>query len=151
MTRSGGFKYPDKWSDIDKVPLNRDGDDSLMGLARAIGKEMQGGTVPELVIAGSRGAQVVLPVLLRFFWRGPFVNINAGILTSNAAIPELSEPWLVTCGRDYFATSDESFVAKKFAELSAVPGHHIRLRSQQHRDMDEDDDIYPGLTPAFDG
>jgi len=53
-----------------------------------------------LILVGSRGGQVVLPVLLRGFWRGPVVAIHAGPLTSNSAIPVGSDPWFVTCGQD---------------------------------------------------
>jgi len=97
---------------MSSVAVDTDPDDSLMGVARAIGARIKAGVVPKLIIMGSRGGQVVLPVLLRSFWRGPYVAINTGPLTSNSAIPVGSDPWVVTCGQDYFNTRSKDVVAR---------------------------------------
>jgi hypothetical protein len=132
ISRAGGFKYPPGWGDMSTVAVSTDPDDSLMGVARSIGAHIKAGGVPQLIIVGSRGGQVVLPVLLRSFWRGPFVAINAGPLTSNSAIPVGSDPWFVTCGHDYFETKNNDVVERKFERLSEVDGHNVRLTDEPH-------------------
>lgn len=132
-SRNGGFLYPPKWSNIMRVQLTGHPADSLVGLARKIGADVESGSlVPDLIICGSRGGQVVLPMLLRHFWRGPFVCVNAGPLTSRCKLPKQCVPWFITCGRDYFPTRDEIFVQEEFIKLSEADGHNIRLTNSEH-------------------
>lgn len=71
-TRAGGFVYPPKWGNIRLVKLDGHPSNSLVGLAKKIGDEVKAGAlVPSLVLCGSRGGQIVLPMLLRHFWRDP--------------------------------------------------------------------------------
>ena len=130
-TRRGGFRYPAGWANITSVPLDTDPPDSLMGLSRSIGGTMKA-SPPALVICGSRGGQVVVPILLAHYWRGPFVAINAGPLTSNGKIPEGCFPLFVTCGKDYFPTSDLGYVTDRFKEVSDVQGLNVFLPSADH-------------------
>ena len=130
-TRDGGFKYPDGWGDMTQVDLHQDGDESLMGLARKIGAHVVGHS-PQMIIAGSRGGQVIIPVLLMYFWRGPFAVINAGNLMTNTPIPSECDPWFITCGDDYFPTRDLEYVADNFKKLSHNDGHQIHMPDQPH-------------------
>jgi len=60
------------------------------------------------------------------------VAINVGPLTSGCAIPREAEPWLVTCGHDYFSTRSAEVVATEFARLSAADGFNVRLANEAH-------------------
>lgn len=131
QTSQGGYKYPDGWENINDVPLQKDPNDSLMGLVRQLGKEVVADP-PALIICGSRGGQVVLPQLLQHFWRGAFVCINAGPLTSQAKLPEGCKPFFITCGQDFFKTRDPQFVERKFRILSSVYGKNLFLQNQGH-------------------
>ena len=115
-SREGGFRYPDDWGAIWNLNISNKCDgDSLMGLAKRIGAEISSGAIlPNLIIAGSRGGQVVLTLLLNYFWHGPIIAINAGPLTSNSQLPEHTVPWFITCGLDYFPTRSPDFVRRKF-------------------------------------
>lgn len=132
-TRLGGYAYPPNWESIMRVDLTCHPPDSLVGLARAIGSEIRSGSlVPDLIICGSRGGQVVLPMLVRHFWQGPFIAMNAGPLTSKCTLPRGCVAWFITCGRDYFKTRDTVFVETRFASLSSARGHNIRLTYADH-------------------
>ena len=130
-TRNGGFKYPKGWTDIGSVSLNRHKSDSLMGLANEIGKHIINNP-PSMIICGSRGSQVVLPILLQYFWRGAFIAINGGLLTSKTHIPKDISPILVTCGKDYFKTKDPSWTLKQFQDLSKSEGLDIHFKDEAH-------------------
>jgi hypothetical protein len=131
--RENGFIYPDNWTNIMKVQLPDSDEDSLRGLAKKIGNEISSKKfVPEIIIAGSRGSQVVLPLLLRFFWRGPFIAINGGPITSNTQFPKHTLPFFITCEHDYFPTKNKSFVETQFNTLSEVTGYNLRLNDHGH-------------------
>ena len=74
----------------------------------------------------------MLPILLQRYWRGPFVAINAGPLTSRSPLPAGCSPWLVTCGRDYFCTRDPARVRQEYAQLAATDGTHVHLACDAH-------------------
>ena len=138
QSRAGGFKYPQTWNNITTVDLetvNKE-EDSLVGLAKAIGEDIiaKKKPPPSLIVAGSRGSQVVLPLLLLKYWRGPFVAINAGPLTSNTPLPTECTPCFVTCGGDYFPTKSPAFVMSKFIELAApgTEGFQVHLPRDAH-------------------
>ena len=143
-TRQGGFKYPDGWENITTVNLLDDDDNSLVGLARHIGEDLikNKKILPRLIIAGSRGGQVVLPLLLQYYWRGPFIAINAGPLTSKSILPKYTIPFCITCGNDYFPTKDNSVVSKRFSKQSVVPGYNLRLTHQDHMPKLDDHILY---------
>mgnify|MGYP000106006175 CR=1 FL=1 len=132
-TRVGGFKYPPNWGNIwDDVDITKKWDkDSLVGLAKSVGQAIMD-SAPSVIIAGSRGGQVVLPLLLKHYWRGPFVCINAGPLTSNSRLPKQCTPWFVTCGNDFFPTKSLSWVREAFAKLSDVQGVQIHSEDEMH-------------------
>ena len=133
FSREGGFKYPNNWTDIATVSLAGHSANSLVGLTSLVGSEIQNGTLaPSVIICGSRGGQVVLPLLMRFFWRGPFVCINAGLLTSQSSIPSQATPFFVTCAMDYFCTSNPRTVASRFASLSDTGGTNLFLKNADH-------------------
>lgn len=133
----GDFVYPDGWENIMSVDLPRGPENSLRGLARKIGLDMisnirRGLPVPRVIMAGSRGGQVVLPLLLRFFWRGPFVAVNAGPMTSNAVLPAPCVPFFITTKYDYFPTRDPDYVKQQFEKLSDVTGYNLFLHEHHH-------------------
>ena len=74
----------------------------------------------------------MLPLMLQRYWRGPFVVINGGPLTSSTPLPAGCSPWLVTCGRDYFKTKDPAFVRHEYGRLAATAGTHVHLARDGH-------------------
>ena len=135
-TRKGGFKYPKRFGnmwDYDLRSKQRWEDDSLMGLSRSIGADISSRRlVPHTVVTGSRGGQVVVPMLLKHFWRGRIVVINGGPLTTASRIPKHVNPVFITCDGDYFATARVEHIKRTFAKLSEVDGVAVHLKNQSH-------------------
>lgn len=135
-TYNGGFKYPPghghMWS-YDLQGPTRWEQDSLMGLSKSIGKDIVARKiVPHTIVTGSRGGQVVIPMIIKHFWRGSIVVINAGPLTTNSRIPKHVNPVFITCDRDYFSTNDVDYVRRQFKDLSDVDGVAVHLTNQSH-------------------
>ena len=141
-TREDGFKYPStfypQYGGMKHVALSTDTPNSLCGLARKIGRRIVGKVLaPALVITGSRGGQVVLPLLLRCFWRGPFININAGLLMSDEPVPAEAMAYYLTLGGEGWDTSDPSYVHDVHRRLTPHPnrGYNVHLFEHGHIPM----------------
>ena len=141
-TRKDGFKYPAaffKGGGMKHVALSTDPPNSLCGLAREIGRQIVDRTLATaLVITGPRGGQVVLPLLLRCFWRGPFININAGLLSSAEPVPAEAMAYYLTMGKDEgWRTSDPSYVRDAHRRLAPSPhrGYNVHLFKHGHMPM----------------
>ena len=130
-TREGGFVYSPNWTDISKVEMPRKKENTLAGLAAKMKKRLKKGP-PAMIICGSRGGQVVLPLLLKNCWRGAFIAINAGPLMSKSVFHHPCRPFFVTCGKDYFKTKDPELVAKIFEKSSYVDGINIFIPEFGH-------------------
>lgn len=85
-----------------------------------------------MIICGSRGGQVVLPLLLKNCWRGAFIAINAGPLMSKSVFHHPCRPFFVTCGKDYFKTKDPELVREIFEKSSYVDGINIFIARFGH-------------------
>jgi len=130
-TRAGGFVYPPKWGDINKVEMPRKKENTLAGLAAQMKKRLKKGP-PAMIICGSRGGQVVLPLLLKNCWRGAFIAINAGPLMTKSVFHHPCRPFFVTCGKDYFRTKDPELVREIFEKSSHVDGINIFIPEFGH-------------------
>lgn len=130
-TRKGGFVYPPNWTDISKVEMPRKKENTLAGLAAQMKKRLKKGP-PAMIICGSRGGQVVLPLLLKNCWRGAFVAINAGPLMTKSVFHHPCRPFFVTCGKDYFRTKDPELVREIFEKSSYVDGINIFIPEFDH-------------------
>jgi hypothetical protein len=125
------FKYPTSW---DKGTFGENKND-LSGFGHEIGRMILGDKFnPSVVVCGSRGGQIAMNVLLRHYWRGPFVCINAGVLTSNTPIPHEAFGVFLTFGNDEFPTKKLRYTIEKFNNL-APKGHRalvLRFRDVGH-------------------
>jgi len=117
--RAMSFAYPSHW---DTGVFDDTNPNDLGGFGHVVGKHILTAKVPPaVIICGSRGSQVVLAVVMKHYWRGPFVAINAGPLTSNTRIWSECFPCFISCGRDFFNTKSVDFCLRKFNELADVP------------------------------
>ena len=129
----GSFEYPQFWNIGDGEYLRpRYAKLDLAGFGHFIGERLQElKEPPSFIICGSRGGQVTLQVVLRHYWRGPFICLNAAILTTDFEIPvECGRVCMITGGRDYFNTC----VAAKFRQVAApgLTGAEIHVREGAH-------------------
>ena len=125
--------YPDEWRRNGALSLPARRDD-LVGLAEKVGEAILRDP-PGLVVCGSRGGQVTIGLVWRYFWRGPTVVINGGCLLTETWIPENVFPVFVTMEKDYFSTANPAVVAERFAATSDVSGIHVHLRGEKHIPM----------------
>jgi len=136
IVRAGdrSFEYPPNWhlgAPVSQTVAGPTPD--LAGFGHDVGKQIRA-RPPSIIICGSRGSQVTLGVVLRHYWRGPFISMNAGPLTSQTHIPPEVFACFLTFGQDYFPTKNVSFTNDKFQEL-ASPGQRgllIHLSQESH-------------------
>ena len=97
-TYEGGKIYPTeaKINDINTIGAPKN---SLVGIFNSLCEAFLNGNlqIPAVIIAGSRGGQIPLSLLLRDCWRGPFIAINAGPLTTHATIPSFCRGAFIAC------------------------------------------------------
>ncbi len=127
------FEYPTNWhlgnpnSQKMGVPTP-----DLAGFGHEVGIRIRR-RPPSLIICGSRGSQVTLGIVLRYYWRGPFIAMNAGPMTSQTLIPPQAFACFLTFGQDYFQTKKINFTNEKFQELaSGQRGLLIHLPQESH-------------------
>ena len=79
-------KFPDNWEKGNFRILKASKD--LVGFGAEVGNEILTGKIPTpaVVIAAERGAQISLNVLIRGYWRGPFVCVGSGVLESKTLL-----------------------------------------------------------------
>jgi hypothetical protein len=122
------FVYPPKWEQGTFDCKKQD----LSGFGEDVGKMIQRGEIlPSVIISGSRGGQIAMNVLLRKFWRGPFVCLNAGVLTSKTSIPPSAFGTFLTFGKDNFPTHDVKFTSSTFQSLSQEGQHCLIVHFQE--------------------
>ena len=131
-TREEGFRYPDGWQNNMNLSLPLSATTGLLGLANKIGQFILNKSVPNVIICGSRGSQVTVGLVWRYYWRGPTVCINAGPLTSHTKIFKQVFPVLVTMQDDYFKTQNDT-QNKYLKNAAAEPnGLNVRLHGDAH-------------------
>lgn len=126
-----GYKYPSNWRENDQLRLPDRTTRDLVGYAKVVFKRIQKNP-PEVIICGSRGSQVTIGLIWRFFWRGPTILINAGCITSKTSIPSPVFPIFITMGHDNFSTNNIKAVQADFSTLSNVSGYGYHLADQGH-------------------
>jgi hypothetical protein len=80
------------------------------------------GKGPAMIITGSRGGQVTICRLWRF-WRGPSIVLNGGCVIGSAP-PQGVTLGLLTQGRDFFETKSISYVQNKFSRWPSEVVHY---------------------------
>ena len=128
------FEYPKYWHLGNPISHNMGVPTlDLAGFGHEVGIRIRK-RPPSLIICGSRGGQVTLGVVLRHYWRGPFISMNAGPMTSQTPIPPQAFACFLTFGQDYFQTSQNKFTVEKFQELasSGQRGLLIHLANETH-------------------
>jgi len=75
-------------------------------------KLIQNGNGPSLVITGSRGGQITLSRLWKF-WRGNSICLNGGCNIFENKLNNINLG-LITCGNDFFRTSSLDYTINKF-------------------------------------
>lgn len=127
------FQYPPGWQRGNPASRTSRGSPTydLAGFAHKVGRSI-GRRPPSLIICGSRGSQVTIGVVMRHYWRGPFVAMNGGPMTSNTSIPREAFPCFMTFGRDYFPTKDVEFTDEQFQVHGNQRGLLMHLPEEAH-------------------
>lgn len=109
-------KYPTdtKWGDntinVDEKNLATLVDTYILPKFYELIKNNEG---PALVLTGSRGGQITLSRLWKF-WRGPSICLNGGCSFLEKPPHFGIKLGLITCGNDFFHTSNLVYTIKKF-------------------------------------
>ncbi len=136
------FLYPKNW----QQGKFKDNKNDLAGFGHTVGERCLAKT-PSLIICGSRGSQITLAVVMRYYWRGPFIAMNGGPLTSNTPLSSLCSPCFLTFDQDYFPTHDTSFSLRKYDELAEQKGQRallVHVMDEAH--MPRASTLFPILT-----
>jgi len=132
---SRSFEYPTDWQHGNPASCDSHGfpTHDLAGFGHEVGDRLRV-RPPSLIICGSRGSQVTLGVILKHHWRGPFIAMNAGPMTSRTDLPRDCFACFVTFGKDYFSTKDPTFTNAAFQDLASTEerGILVHLPKEAH-------------------
>ena len=132
------YEYPHNWSAISqlRIPATQTHcDGGLMTLAWRIKCAILTKEIlpPAVIIAGSRGSQITLPLLLQDCWKGAVVCLNAGIFTVDcSALPTAAPLIAISFEHDYFATKDPQFTMAKTQTSQPARGWLLHLLGKGH-------------------
>lgn len=133
LTDFGSTRIPLDWK-TPNVVAAPDEEDSLLAFAHRLKKHLDRFDA-DVVIAGGRGAQVVLPVLYAKRFGKAMIVLNAACLETNVAIPQPCRALFVTCGYDSSPIRTVEETRKRFRMLHTpkLEAKRSELEKQQRR------------------